>query len=549
MAFEAEHEECLRVCPYYKNGEVVVHFYVYSRTLRIPAALITAAQVVFEPLNVRLEWSDLYNDAYDVLNVTPIEHPSGEPNRLEASQVDEIEEVIHQNLHVFSKHRNITAVQPSFKVTQSVETKEACITVYVLGKGDIPVDEFPIPRKVGVYPVDIMNGFCIRTTKPYEPIETHKQKDSVCLGANIGVSGIQSSGTLGAVVEDEYSKKLYVLSCDHVMSHGDSLEVIHPGLDVYLNYLHYHLNLYKQWISRNEINNLPPSFDIPQNYDQLVRKFNEIKTIKENHSDSIDVGSEHIREHETVLEKTFSRRPRIIANYSAGIRHNVKLENGKEHFVDVAISELKEDEQKKLKDKKTIEIIDTAHFPSGECIPAENTLATEDEVLFKSGSGTGLTNSSLLIGGFNRAVPINIQPPMFRQQGAKPWIDVNCLICRQKLDDTSSQFKESWSSPCEVCMPDSWLKSCLCIRQQAFQPFSDAGDSGAVVFVKQRKTKGEDYQTSCPGLGIIFGSFLSQNFIFTLISPLETALEALSQEVSTQRPDMPCKLKMVSRFN
>jgi len=73
-------------------------------------------------MEVKLKWSDLYNNAANVLDIRPIVYPSDEPKILEPSQVDEISEIISKHLHVFDKHRNITAVQASFKITESKQT-------------------------------------------------------------------------------------------------------------------------------------------------------------------------------------------------------------------------------------------------------------------------------------------------------------------------------------------------------------------------------------------------------------------------------------------
>lgn len=566
MEFEAEHEECLRVCPYYKNGEVVVHFFVYSRTLRIPTALITAAQEFFGEMEVKLEWFDLYNNTDNVLNVGPIEYPSGKPNSLEASQVDKIDKTINENLQVFSKHRNITALQPSLKVTKSVQTKEACIAVYVLGKGNIPIGESAIPSCIETYPVDILNGFCVRTNSPKMPLQAHKQKDVLRLGASIGVNGIQSSGTLGAIVKDEYSGTLYALSNDHVMKHRDTTEIIYPGMDVYHNYLLYYLNEYKTYITQNHFPegcNWPQiSSNVPQNPEKLLEKFNEMKTTKEEYIHYILSREKLIGKIEKKLEKGFSKPPRIVANYSAGIRCNVIASNIKEQFIDVAVSELESIEQQKLQSSQRIGIIDTAYVPSGECIPAttEAILEAEEMNLFKSGSGTGFTQFGVLVGGAHISVPVTI--PGFQQQGNSPWIDVDCLICQKKTKEASSQVQKSEqekpkeassqvqvSSCCEVCKPDGWLKSCLCFRQQGDGRFSGDGDSGAVIFAaKQKEKEGEDYGPFCPALGIIFGTFINQYSRYTLASPLEIALEALSKKVS-QSESRPFKLRLASCFS
>ena len=551
MKFEAEHEECLCVCPYMKNGEVVVHLYVYVDESGIPMALKTAAQEFFEPMRVKLEWSDLYNDAYNVLNVTSIEYPSGKPNRLEASQVDEIDEVINKHLDVFSKHRNITAVQPAFKITNSVQTEEACIAVYVLGKGNIPLGETAIPCKIDCYPVDIVNGFCVRTAKPKKPTEAHEHKEVLCLGASIGVNGENSSGTLGAFVEDANSGTWYVLSCDHVMNHADKSELIYPGLDVYLNCLHYHLKEYRTYITRitGRDCNLPQlSDDILQDPEKLSEMFNELKTIKEKYSNSPRCSKTHLQRintNEKKFEEVFSKPPRVIANYSAGVRCNmVSAKNsGKEYFTDAAISELTEHEKKELKISKSITIIGSSLTPSGECIPATTVAIMNDKLLCKSGSTTGFTESGRIIDA-SRFQPTYMYIRASLQENGSAWIDKKCIICEQR-EAAQSQVQE-FSSPCEMCKPDTWLKRCLCILREGTTPFSHLGDSGAVVF----EIPGENEEAYCDGFGIIFAVHYSSYYSYTLASPLEIVLEELSKKVSASRRDgKPCVLRLASESN
>ena len=557
--FEAEHAECVRVCPYFKDGKVMVHLYVYSSESGIPTALKTAAREFFGEMGLELEWSDLYNDSYNVLNVTPIEYPSGKPKRLEAHQVDEIDEIINKYLHdVFSKHRNITGLQPSFKVTKSVQTEQACITVYVLGKGRIPVGESAIPSTVGPYPVDVVNGFFVRTKRPTKPIEAQKQQKVLCLGASIGIDGEQSSGTLGAIVEDENSGILYALSNKHVMKHPDKSEIIHPGLDVYLNYLHYHLAEYKSWISRilESEAQLPQISDevlqerqtLSNTFDELKKiKEQRVKQIKEKHSASSEIPEKtwtKISEHEETFDKGFQEPPKTIANYSAGIRCNVvSATTNLEHFIDAGISQLKEDEAEKLKRNRTIGIIETGYYPSGECIPA--TLAYRVKEMFKSGSGTGYTESSCGLFGASMCPSMTIKG--LREHGETGWVDVDCTECRKKkatqsTDQGSQSQLQALSSPCELCKSDRWMKRCLCIGPQRFQPFSDHGDSGVVVFEIRNN------ETAHPAFGIIFGIFPTQYHVFSLASPLEIAIEELSKKVSSSRPQgsPPCKLRLAS---
>ena len=517
----------------------MIHLYVYNDRSGIPPELENSAQARFGQRGWKFKCLDLYNDAFNLLKVTSIEYSSGEPKRLEASQVDDIDETINKHLHVFSKHRNVTAVQPSFKVTNSVQTQKACIVVYVLGKGQIPLGESPIQRTIGSYPVDIVNGFCVRTNDPYLPTEAHEQKEFVRLGASIGVNGKKSSGSLGAIVEDVNSGTLYALSCDHVMNDADDHGIIHPGLDAYLNYLRHHLAEYKGWIERVT----GPAVELPQLSDdsfqetELQNVFNNLKTIKD-YNNNIPSASQYklarIQFHEGTLEEAFGKPPRVIAKYRTGVRRNVTsvTNNGKEHFIDAAISELNEDEVQKVKAEGEVVIIGTKHYPSGECLSAK----ADVKDLFKSGSATGFTRSNRL------ADELGNRPTYIRGKGNGRWIDIKCINC-SKTGPAQSQAQDQLS-PCEQCKPDSWLKRCLCIQQQGAQPFSDHGDSGAVIFEERGKE-----QSAAPGFAIIFAELPSQYYKFAIASPLEIALEALAQEVSKLRPNSrPCQLRLASKF-
>ena len=541
IKFESQHEECVRVLPYLNNGDVEIHLYVYCDRSGILSKLKHAAQASFGQKSWKLIWKDLYNDGFKLLKVTSVEHSSGEQKRLEATQVDQIDEIINKNLHVFSNHRNVTAVQPSFKVTNSAQTEEACIAVYVLGKGQIPMGEYAIPCTIGSYPVDIVNGFFVRTKNPSQTREAHKQDDFLRLGTSIGIKGKQSSGTLGAIVKDTNNGTLYALSCDHVMNDANESEIIHPGLDVYYNYLHYNLKEYKAEIGRIPRPNveLPPiSDDILKDHSKLEEKFSELKTEKEKYSASERFSRAHLQnstKFELILQEAFSKRPRDIARYHVGVRGNVRSKNNndREYYINAAISELNEDEVKNLKVRGDLEIIGTSsHFPSGEC----TSVTTDFEGLrfFKSGSGTGFTQPGIVVE--------SIYVKGSESELNSMWTNVPCLNCK-KQKAAESQAQE-WRGPCEQCKPDGWFKRCLCIKQKGpFGDFSGNGDSGAVVFEKREN------QSASPGLGIIFAVCFNQYQTIVLVSPLEIALEELSRKVDEKTPNSrPCRLQMASTF-
>lgn len=84
----------------------------------------------------------------------------------------------------------------------------------------------------------------------------------------------------------------------------------------------------------------------------------------------------------------------------------------------------------------------------------------------------------------------------------------------------------------------------MCIQQQGAEPFSDIGDSGAVVF----EERGNE-TSAAPGFAIIFAELPTQYFKFAIASPLEIALEELAKKVSELRPnEEPCHLKLASKF-
>ena len=517
--------------PYLQNGEVEIHVYFYNDNSGLPTKLNNAAQELFGQKGWKLEWKDLYNDAFNLLKVTPIKYSSGKPKRLEASQVDEIDEIINKHLHDFCKHRNVTAVQPSFKVTNSEEKQEACIAVYVLGKGQIPLGESPIPLNIGSFPVDIVNGFFVRTNDPYRPKEAHEQEEFLRLGASIGVNKKQSSGTLGAIVEDVNSGTLYALSCNHVLGDAREKEIIHPGLDVYLNYLRYNLNEYKGEITKV----LGSTVELPQFPDDILEEpelkemFSELKAIKETKIASLippvsKYTLNQIQSYEGKLENAFGERPRVIAKYLAGVTCNKRMTNGKKHFIDVAIAELEEDEVKKLKAERKVRIIETSHYPSGECLSA----TAEIKDLFKSGSATGFTQANRL------AEEVGNRPTYIRGKGNSRWINVECIQC--------NETGPAQSDRCELCQPHGWYKRCLCIPEQGGQPFSSKGDSGAVIFEKRRN------EPESSGFAIIYGELDTGYHRFAIATPLQFALEALSQEVSANPNSKPCQLKLASEF-
>ena len=537
MEFEAKHRECVRVLTYTNDGHVKVKFYVLSGKTGIPETLKAAAQDYFKEMNVKLEWFDLYRDADEILKIRPLEYPSGKRKALNDSQVNEINKIISENLHVLVRHRNITAVQPSLKIKDSKQTGTPCITLYVLCKGVIPDGECPFPLKLGSYQVDVVDGIWFRTDDPWLPNEAQKQSEVLCWGASIGVQGEDAAGTLGAIVKDD--ETFYVLSCEHVMRHSTNRDIIHPALNDHLNYLNYHLQQYGKWImliiTRESCFELENQFSFGHiaGLEELSAKFKELRGIKETHQHHTRVTArklEAVRLHEEAFERGLTP-PRVIAEYSVGISDNVPWNDSQQYYVDAALAKLTPEEVDSLRQSQTAEMIETGDHPSGEISFRQK--ARGD--LCKSGRTTGFTTSGC-----------HVEPSIFLranfgkvnyQNDALFSVRKNvrlCASCRERAG--IGEQLESTAAPCDSCEIDTptlrdslWFKNCLCIDSKfdfgEAKVFATEGDSGAVLF--ERNDDG-----NLQAFGIIFAELRCSYKLMTLATPVQIALESLSRKIS-----------------
>lgn len=199
----------MRVLPYEdKSGQVYVQLYVFCCNNGRSEELKKSARKDFGKMGVGLEWTDLDKETSDGPNITP-----GVSRTLEKFEVDEISKIIDTSLLIFNKHRNITVVYPSLKVTNSKPTNEPCIMVNVIGKGRIPIGETNIPAFIERFPVDIVEGFSMERETPSKPMEPQEEREYFRLGASIGTKGVADGGTLGAILKDN-DGNYYLLSCE-----------------------------------------------------------------------------------------------------------------------------------------------------------------------------------------------------------------------------------------------------------------------------------------------------------------------------------------------
>ena len=603
--FEGEHKECVRVLPYRKECDrVEVCLYVYSGKSGILEDLKEAAEEVFTHKQVAVRCLDLYNKGSRVLKVKNLEYPSGKPGRLRGDQVDKISDIISKNLHVFSNYRNVTAIQPSLKITESKQTTESCITVYVLGKGDIPIGECEIPQSVGGYRVDVVDGFWYQTDrKPWgsrEPNDAQKSFTNLRLGASIGVKGERALGTLGAIVEDENNRgKLYLLTCNHVVNGGKQPNIIHPALNDYLNVVLWNLWFYMQRLKKaapgprtGEIDDLlavlddldarDDLHDLDEFETQIRSMFNMVIEIETQHTELImdnttnpdeivgftgekykqpfryyfSEDNEARAKRVSALLNTklpeldkykydflhcLENPPRDVATFIKGIKSNVQLYD-KKYYVDAAVAELNPDEVDTLRDIGTVELVGTEYSPNGNCTTTDDLKKAQE--LCKSGRTTGFTATQDLLRKWDDA-------PVYLRDNRIFRVSDDSLHDSLKLDQIQSRMnepEEPFSQPCQRSERDEhydpgeeWHYNCLCIPSEIYPPFSYYGDSGAVIF--EKCDEGSVEPKCLSGFGVLFGVFETGYKSFALASPLEVVLKKLSQEVSVN-----CNLKLVSDF-
>ena len=545
MLFEAKHEECIRVLPYIKDGQIVVQFYVYSGESSIPKYLKEEAQTFFEDMGVKQEWSDLYSNSDIILKVQPLECSNGKPKTLTAVQADEMNEVIEKNLRLLSKYRNLTSVQASFKIKNSKQLDKPCITIYVLGKGFIPLGESRFPDALEGYPVDVVNGFWTRASpkKPWEPKSAQKPSKTLCSGVSIGVQGKEEAGTLGAIVKN--GSTFYALSCHHVMNSKQSKRIVHPALYDHLNYLRYYLAQYRRDVkdvtglkTQGSVNDLTTR-------EALVSNFKELKSRKD-----VDI-HDHVYSSECLelienAEKDFERGqdpPREIGEWVDGVSDNFQWTDNKEYFIDAAIAKLFDKEVESLK-KTTARLIGNDGKPCG-CSPADKTTISNADQLCKSGRTTGYTDIGDRILG-NVEEPHFIMPPLYEKD--LPFLSCHlkvfaCERCdKKKFKVTDSRAPLS----CDTCDENQatfrnefWRKRVLCIREEKTR-FADDGDSGSVIFKIVEKEGGNDLF----GLGLLFAIDESQYKRLYFASPLRIVLDALNDKLPTGS-----NLELVSNYN
>ena len=484
---------CIRAIPYESEDSQPLTMCLYMDTNgeRIPEEIKTAAKLVFR--NYETEFDDLLR--------RPLKKIVTQPSQRKSSrQLDEISRKIEQNLFLFENRMNVTAVQASYKVIDSIEQDTPCVTVYVINKGKIPAGETDLKK------IKEENGHLFNETEFDVADGYYKMTNGSSLecyasylhgGVGIGVEGANNAGTLGGFLEDEEGN-VYILSNQHVLHPPDATDVIVQPSE--LDYENMHSKC------ETKLN-------------RLTEKINRIRQKNKGKSNSVLEETEKDRRKERErLDKIKREQPRPIGKYVCGVKDNHAF-GDIQVYVDAAIARLDENELSAIKEYKNCEVEtkrcrlygfatekycnlmdDDYHLPNGEIVDFQSfqeRIRTEREVQERSGEPSELR---------------------FMKIGKSTgFTDEGCFdIPKERIH---VHFMHSEDIHGLVHIKSLWARNCFLVGKRR-TPFSEEGDSGALVFDNEGRA-----------WGLAIGNFdnLTSN-LSSIISPLFVALDALKQK-------------------
>ena len=247
--------------------------------------------------------------------------------------------------------------------------------------------------------------------------------------------------------------------------------------------------------------------------------------------------------------------PRWIATYSCGLQKNYeKPDEKKSFFVDAAIAKINANERdgilSRIQESGPVYDYDIRFsndkqkkiYEKGKIIPVSK-IVQGPEKFWKAGRTTCITEG----GKFHREhffVRVKSRQKNSPQSGSSqdclPEVNQKdvfgelthakfqtyCKTCRPKTSDLldTSLLKEVKCYKCGETLPENsksrefWAYNCFLVYLSNYLPFSEGGDSGAVIFDEDGRA-----------WGIIVGKFL-RNRIYTVAISLDIALEALKIE-------------------
>ena len=218
------HPFCLAAVPYENEDTqaqkpLTMCLYVNSGGKEIPNDFKDAAYETFANYEV------IFDDFYKRSRCKPVTPNSLSKNERE-KKLSEVNEATERILHLFEDRLNVTALQASFKVVNSIEQEIPCVKVFVLKKGSIPVGETEFPRTVEEvgYELDVAEGYF----QPALGATSTRCMSPLFGGAQISVREKYYAGTLGGFLKDDEGKH-YIISCQHILYDPRESSIVHPA--------------------------------------------------------------------------------------------------------------------------------------------------------------------------------------------------------------------------------------------------------------------------------------------------------------------------------
>ena len=503
----------------------VMCLYVDSGNKGVPDDLKQAANKMF--VDYEIEYVDLQQrPLHEIVTRLPAS------KRVKDKELRDLSKIIEKNLHVFEDRLNVTAVQASYKVVNSSERDIICVTVFVLGKGRIPVGETDL-KKLDNNPfdvdIDVVEGY-------YQPCSNNYKSYAYPLYGGVGI-GIDKDderrvGTLGGFLKDESGTR-YILSCEHVLNPDENEdcenEVVQPAETDFERALEDASSSVNAWSERlkNQVEKMETLTD--QAYSKYEKRVRETK--------------ETLEELKKNQLKVANSKPRSIGKYICGLKQNEEIKISENNcvniYVDAAIAELNEEEAEEIEMEKDDEPRndfcplygfkndkENGFSPTGKIVDLREFDLHHDSRLIKIGRTTGLTVDGefettkffLNFNGYQRntcAGNLSRIPYIFYCNSCEPLtkdnqVDLTCIRrpccakCKKQIENNITV---------------RWAYNCMAIRKPK-KPFCEEGDSGALVFDRQGRV-----------WGMVFGVFSAEgiNFDFGLATPFGVTLQALGK--------------------
>ncbi len=529
LRFSAANPCCVRAIPYNNDSKetqtktFTMCLYVDTGGKGIPEDLKQAASEMFA--DYEIEYVDLQRrPLFEIVTRLPA------CKKRKDKELKDVSKMIQKNLYVFEDRLNVTAVQASYKVVDSSEQDIPCVTVFVLGKGRIPIGETDI-SKLHNSPFDVefdvVEGY-------YQPCsDSYKSYTLPLLGGfGIGIDGDPSGvGTLSGFLEDEDGKR-YILSCEHVLNPDENVRnpntaIVQPAETDYKKALGKASSAVQAWrrkLEKQEEKLNDPTDEDHHRYESRVKKTREVLEKLENDQ-----------------TKVAGSKPRPIGKYYCGLKRNEEVEisnNSRVNiYVDAAIAELNEDEADEIVMEKDDEpesdfcplfgfTREGVFAPTGEIVDLQEFDHQDDLGFMKIGRTTGLTD-----GGEFETTDFFVNCNGYKNNtcagnlSSIPYI-LYCNSCEPLTNENQVHLRCIRRPRCGKCknkieseITALWAYNCMAIRKPK-KPFCEEGDSGALVFDRQGRA-----------WGMLFGVFSAEgiNVDFGLAAPLGVTLQALER--------------------